>query len=264
MLFSITGDQMKKLLIAGIAAAAFCSTPAFAANLLDWTGFYVGGTTGYSWGRANVDGTFFQSPAYPNYPADAAAVDSALTKRISANGFTDGVQVGYNFQTNSIVWGLEVDFDYLAARGSKSGTFSFPSFPATLFTINQSVSADWLLTVRPRIGFVSGRSLIYGTGGLAVANYALTESNIFCCGFVENLSYSSTKTGWVIGAGWESMLSHNWSVKAEYLYVDLGKVGGPGFLTPTPILPQIDILTHSEHLTLNILRVGVNYKFGSQ
>jgi outer membrane immunogenic protein len=33
---------------------------------------------------------------------------------------------------------------------------------------------------------------------------------------------STVKTGWTVGAGVEGKISTNWSVKAEYLYVDLG------------------------------------------
>ena len=46
-------------------------------------------------------------------------------------------------------------------------------------------------------------------------------------------SESKTKTGWVAGGGIEYILSHNWTVGAEGLFIDLGSTsfGFGGFKT---------------------------------
>jgi outer membrane immunogenic protein len=68
---------------------------------------------------------------------------------------------------------------------------------------------------------------------------------------------TSDRAGWTVGAGIEGALGNNWSAKLEYLYVDLGTINtafaGVGAFAP---------LTVSSHVTDNIVRAGVNYKFG--
>ena len=91
------------------------------------------------------------------------------------------------------------------------------------FTVNSSVSSDWLITLRPRVGFAANNWLVYVTGGLAVANlksnFSFTDT---FAGATESASISKTKAGWTVGVGTEYALMNGWSVKAEYLYVDLG------------------------------------------
>ncbi|MBS9478605.1 outer membrane protein [Ancylobacter radicis] len=139
------------------------------------------------------------------------------------NGFLGGIQAGYNWQLgNGFVLGLETD---LQATNIESPTYQL----------------DYFGTIRARAGFAFDQALIYGTGGFAYGRGTYE---------LGGLSNDQTQTGWTIGAGGEYAFAPNWTVKAEYLYLDLGKetydtVGGP-----------IDIGT-----TANILRAGVNYKF---
>ena len=66
-------------------------------------------------------------PAPPFVPGDVAALSAAQSRSLTANGFTGGVQAGYNFQHDTLVWGFEADFDYLGLKGSKNSTDVFPS-----------------------------------------------------------------------------------------------------------------------------------------
>jgi outer membrane immunogenic protein len=67
--------------------------------------------------------------------------------------------------------------------------------------------------------------------------------------------------GWTVGAGVEGVISGNWTAKLEYLYIDLGNVSG-SFATPL-IAPSGAFATssYSSHITDNIVRVGINYRF---
>ena len=73
---------------------------------------------------------------------------------------------------------------------------------------------------------------------------------------------TSTRVGWTVGAGVEGVVSGNWTAKLEYLYVDLGNVSG-SFVTPI-VAPSGDFVTasYTSHVTDNILRVGLNYRWG--
>lgn len=129
--------------------------------------------------------------------------------------------------------GVEADFDYMGLRGSNGGTFQFPSTlpggpvgpPAQFFSTATSVSTDWLFTLRPRVGWVMNNWLVYATGGLAVADEKFSQTLTLLAPFVSTNSFTTTRVGWTVGGGVEYALNRNWSVKGEYLYVDLGTTG---------------------------------------
>ena len=231
-----------------------------------WCGFYVGGNAGYAWGRDSQT-SVFTAPA-PAVDVDIAAVSASGSPRLKANGFTGGLQAGYNWQSGAVLFGVEADFNAFNLRGATSGTFPFPSTlpggavgpPTAFFTTSSSVSSDWLFTARNRIGWASDNLLIYGTGGLAVANVKVNQTIVILLGSTETVSASATQVGWTAGIGAEYMVSRDWSVKGEWLYVDLGKLSATGTLTPA--FAGITYNT-TARLTANIARLGVNYHFGA-
>jgi outer membrane immunogenic protein len=100
--------------------------------------------------------------------------------------------------------------------------------------------------------------LLYVTGGLAVANEKFAQTLTLLAPFVETEAFSKTQLGWTVGGGIEYALNRNWSIKGEYLYVDLGTVSTTGTITP-PFAGFIN--TSSVHLTTSIGRGGINYRF---
>ena len=86
--------------------------------------------------------------------------------------------------------------------------------------------------MRGRLGYVAGPTLFYATGGLAYGEVK-SESQVSGINtvftfqfnsFGGSLDASKVKTGWAAGWGIETQLGGNWSVKKEYLYIDLGTV----------------------------------------
>jgi outer membrane immunogenic protein len=105
---------------------------------------------------------------------------------------------------------------------------------------------NWLGTVRGRIGYAFDRFLPYITGGVAFGGvrgaYAVTTpAGAFTA------TGSDTNFGWTLGGGLEYAFTPNLSLKAEYLYVDLGDV------TPTPL--------HNVDVTSHVVRAGLNFRF---
>lgn len=139
-------------------------------------------------------------------------------------GVEAGFQAGYLWQFGQWVAGWESDFQFSSAEDS-FGIFRF--------------SNPWFGTVRGRGGIAFDNLLFYGTAGLAFGRLRIDAAN---------LSEVNTHTGFAAGAGVELGLSHNWSVKAEFLRVDLS--GEPFLLTG---------LNHG--LSSNVFRVGVNFHF---
>ncbi len=145
-----------------------------------------------------------------------------------------GAQAGYNWQMNQLVLGVEGDIAWTNIDGSSS----VPAFG--IATRN-----TWLGTIRGRLGVAMDRFMPYVTGGAAFGN--IKAQRPFFTGS------DQTEAGWTIGAGVEFALAPNWTAKAEYLYVDLGK-NNCGLSCNAPVGSSVDF-------TANILRAGINYRF---
>jgi outer membrane immunogenic protein len=248
--------------IAG-AIVALVSTTAFADDFAVkdpnlacmWCGLYVGGNAGWTWGRdAVTTTTFFSTGA----PADIAAVNATSSPTLTSNGLIGGGQIGYNWQFGRAVIGLEADADFPSLKVSQGGVFPFATMPALTFTTATSVSTDWLVTVRPRIGWTEHNWLLYVTGGLAAARENVSQNVNLLMGVVLSNSFSDTQFGWTAGLGAEGKLTPNLSVKLEYLYTDLGSTpANNGVFNPMPA--PISTANTSVRLTSNTVRFGLNW-----
>jgi outer membrane immunogenic protein len=236
-----------------LAAAAVAACPALADSAAaDWNGWYVGATAGGDWDRADIAST--SSPSTPNDDA-VAAMDSA---HLRSSGLSAAVDAGYSLSSGGLLLGLEGDVGYFGLDAASSFSGTYPEGGGT-FTVTPSVTADWIATLRPRLGFAAGRTLLYVTGGLAVADVHFTDSLTDTTGDTGAASASAVKAGWVGGGGAEYALSSGWSLRVEYLYTDLGSLSASNIVTGcAPDCAQ----THDIHLTGSIVRVGVDYRFG--
>jgi outer membrane immunogenic protein len=262
---------------ADLAARPYTKAPVVAAVVYDWTGFYIGGNVGYSWGRERTDGALTGTQNVSVFrtagPTLVSSVDSVLGAlpligRADVNGFGGGGQAGYNWQRGTWLFGVEADIQGSDER-ARADVCTVAGCPlgSTLFTANYRL--DWFGTARGRIGFLpTERVLLYATGGLAYGHLSADSPTI-------PVGWGSTRAGWTAGAGAEAAIDRNWSVKIEYLYMDLGNIGSSGATatavtnalnTPTPGFNTVTTttLTSTFHtrFTDNIVRVGVNYRFG--
>src|SRR6201999_3995335 len=136
----------------------------------------------YAWGR-NSESSVFTAPA-PFLAVDTTAVSASSSPGLKANGVTGGAQAGYNWRSGAVLYGAEADFNAFNLRGTANGTFPFPStlpggavgLPTTFFSTATSVSSDWLFTARGRLGWANDSLLLYGTGGVAVANGKVNQT----------------------------------------------------------------------------------------
>jgi outer membrane immunogenic protein len=243
--------------------------PIFKAAPYDpWTGFYVGGNVGYSWGGWNsvnpVPANGLATVGFGNFgpglgPAAKPNVD----------GWIGGLQAGYNWHLQpNWVFGLEGDFQWSGERATNTGSavlLNVPFGDGRLILSDQAVNTwklDWFSTIRARGGWLfDPQWLLYGTGGLAFgrASYSIANTATVTRAFTGGVSASlstfgsetRTEVGWTLGAGIEHQLARNWSAKLEYLYVDLGT---HRFLSLTGSDTDVKLRD-------NILRVGLNYQF---
>jgi outer membrane immunogenic protein len=225
--------------------------------LWSWTGFYAGLNVGYSGGRSRTTENFFDN--------GTGALLSTINNSFNMNGVIGGGQVGYNWQFNNWVAGIEADFQGSGQKGSRS--FVCPAAAcANAVTDNLTEKLPWFGTVRGRFGVtVTPTVLAYVTGGLA---YGEVKNNLTVTGtngvtpVSAMFSNSTTKAGWTVGAGLEGQIVGNWTARIEYLYMDLGTVTSGTFVTPV-MAPSGGFVTTnlSSRVTDNIVRIGVNYKF---
>jgi outer membrane immunogenic protein len=198
--------------------------------IYNWTGFYIGINGGYGTGNSNwSDGPVGTTGIFPT------------------SGFLIGGTVGANYQIGQYVFGIEGDGDWTNLSGNSGPTCGAIAAVVPPPDACQTQS-DWLATLRGRLGYAFDRILVYGTAGAAFGNLqaGLNPPATFD---------SSTEAGWTVGGGVEFAFAPNWTVKVEYLFVDLpngacttvGNCGGAAG----------SIVSFNE----NIVRAGVNFKF---
>jgi outer membrane immunogenic protein len=182
----------------------------------NWTGFYAGINGGGGWGTSTW----------------SAATGS---NSFDTSGGVVGGTLGYNWQMNQVVFGLEGDLDWSNIRGTTS---------AVPCTTSCETRNNWLGTVRGRVGYAFDRFLPYLTGGLAVGDIKADPA-----GFGGE---SETKAGWTLGGGLEVAIAGPWTAKIEYLYADLGKTTCPA--GSCALSADVDFHT-------SLVRGGINYRF---
>ena len=174
------------------------------------------------------------------------------------DGFIGGGQIGYNWQTDHWVFGIEADFQG-SAQKADGGFVLAPIVGAAVFpglTVAYTDKLEWFGTVRGRVGYAFDRWLPYVTGGWAYGHGTISGTGTTTpAGTVLAFSASQDYSGWTVGGGVEWAFMDHWSAKAEYLYIDFGDgptvtANGAGTLAIV-----------SGKMTDNIARLGINYKF---
>jgi outer membrane immunogenic protein len=238
----------------------------------NWSGFYVGANAGRVWGDADAHTATTchdTSANVPNgvdcpfaTPARFAAIGAAGGGSMSDQGFTGGGQAGVNLQTGSMVFGLEVDLQSFKLGASRSQTVADPIGGLNTITVGTAFNTDWLVTARSRLGWVAAPNLLlYGTGGVALTELGVSNALVSTTGAQGAGSASGSVTGWTIGGGAEWALNRNWSVRAEYLYLDFGKTSANASVLDGGAHNFNNNVATTVDLTAHIARAGVNYKF---
>lgn len=198
---------------------------AYAPQIYNWSGIYVGGHIGGAY-----SGSSWTDPFAPGSNDD-----------FSSWGFLGGAQVGANAQFNRLVLGIEGDFSWI--NNKNSGTDSIGE--------GLNTNVQWTSTVAGRIGAAFDRLLVYGKGGLALAQ---DQSSLTDLG--GNVATDSfLRTGWTVGAGLEYALDNNWSAKIEYDYLGFGSQS-MNFATP------LESVSSNASLNVQEIKAGINFRFG--
>ncbi|WOH53966.1 outer membrane protein [Bradyrhizobium sp. sBnM-33] len=276
---AIAASALAVMAATSVASAAdmaprYTKAPPPLVEVWNWTGFYIGGNAGYSWGRGHSDVSYFNTlTGLPIVPP----AGSILGAGYNMDGAIAGGQIGYNWQANNWVFSLEADAQWSDEKGrgvlscAATGvggpclpglTFLPPGVTGTSLAVDTHL--EWFGTLRGRVGVLATpRVLFYGTGGLAYGSFKTTGTmaGVTPAG-VAVASVSSNddiRFGWTVGAGVEGKITSNWSAKLEYLYMDFDSFRAGSFtLAPaSAIRADVDTRFHD-----HVLRVGLNYTFG--
>jgi len=230
----LLNDPGRSSAFASLASASTTMPAAY-----NWSGLYVGGNLGAAAGAGPV-ALGFDNSGFDNQ------------SNFAPGGLSGGLQAGVNWQAQNLVVGFEGDFQLSGQHQKNCFDYCLPAQ-----YVNFDARLPWFATERLRLGYAAGPLLIYATGGAAQGkvetSYADFDSVLWASG-----SFSDVKSGWTAGGGLEAALSDRWTVKAEYLYLDLGHVDHA--MPDRLIAGSTDNFWATIHD--HIFRLGVNYKVG--
>jgi outer membrane immunogenic protein len=192
-----------------------------------WSGFYAGLQGGYGWGDTNATSSFI-------------GVGGTEAFNYSKSGGLLGAHLGYNYQVNNFVFGVETDLETSWLGGSGFGGFGG----------KHTTNVDYMGSLRGRFGIAAGNTLFYLTGGLAYAG--LDQERSSGAMFVPFAGNESFKTGWTLGGGIEHAFTSNISARIEYRYTDLGR---NDWTHPT------SGLVDSSDVSFSAVRAGLSFRF---
>lgn len=247
----------------------------------DFEGSYFGLSGGLSEGKTTTSRSLvYRSPPPGGNAANLLQQQNMVASTgqgLKTTDFTGGAQVGYNWRSGNVVFGLEFDANYLSLKRSSTASTTFVTTNGNAtksVTANDSEDSSWVATLRPRIGYlVTEKSLVYVTGGFAFSDQKFNNSTTIAvlagggCGpgtYGAYASNGSKASGSVWGAGYEYAWSKNMNVKAEYQHLRFGNSQAQGanssaFCAVTDLTGST--VTTNSNVKADVLRVGVNWKF---
>ena len=201
-------------------AATTAATDRSIADANDWNGLYVGAHLGKSWGESGN--------AWRN-GTNLWSVDGD----VSYSSTSGGLHLGHLWQYGALALGVEGDVTWATLRGNDS------QFEGLM----NAIEMDYVATVRGRLGFVTGPSLLYATAGVAFSE--LEKQDV-----TRGKSTSNDLVGWTVGAGYEHALWGGLRARVEYQYVDFGST-----------VSALDYDHRADDIHIHSVRGGMSYGF---
>ena len=207
--------------------------PPVVAPVYNWTGFYIGANGG--WGQVENCWDF-------ELLGGVSFADGCSNR----SGGLFGGQIGYRWQSNQFVFGLEAQGNWADLTSTRVSLLN------PLFSTRASTDAIGLFT--GQIGWAWDAALLYIKGGAAVTSNSF--SILTTLGEVELVSASSTRWGATVGIGFEYGFAPNWSAGIEYNHLFMGDSDHTFFV------PALALASSRVNQDVDMVTVRVNYRFG--
>jgi len=253
----------------------FFNSNTYAEGSSSWDGLYVGVGIANAEQKDEGNSTGVE-------PDGNTAYNLNLPHSLSRNKTMPNLLIGYNWNKNDFIYGLEADIQWLNTSTGDCHAYDMADYviygePYT--KCNQpwgstsfSTKTDWITSERIKLGLVHDRFLLYSTAGLAlgkVASSLTTNCLPSGCGrfddtggtgaVVTTTNWSNIKAGWTLGLGIEAKLNNQLSVRTEYQYIDLGSD------THSASVPSgygsLSKASFSSDLTYSLIKLQMNYSF---
>jgi outer membrane immunogenic protein len=253
---------MRKRLLAGAALLAAISGSAAATDVsspapppapytktpppppvFSWTGFYIGGNLGAAWWQANVTDSF---------------TGLTFSANSSNSVLAGGGQLGFNYQVDSLVFGLDGDFDWIVNNNKNDTGVVVPVSLGLGHTFTAGLNNRSISTFTGRLGVAVDRVQFYAKGGGAwVGNNGFTVTDV-TTGVSLTGTSSNSSTGWTAGGGAEWAFANNWTARVDYDFIGLGN---RTFVVPTtsPVLAGDTFTANNRNIYM--VTFGLNYLF---
>jgi outer membrane immunogenic protein len=211
---------------------------------INWGGSYIGLDGGYAW-NGNEDAIRYTAPA-TGFAGTGPGFDS--------RGAFFGGQIGHNWQRDHFVFGFETDIQWSDIDDKFNVTVPSNGGP---LGVNAKQRVDYFGTIRGRLGYAFGGTLLYATAGFA---YGGVEDRVLLAngGATALLKKDTTETGFAVGGGLEQYFGRAWSAKLEYQYIDLGSERLSG-VSSNGVFLQSSRIDSNFHTA----RIGLNYHFNT-
>jgi outer membrane immunogenic protein len=262
---------MKCRLLAGIALAALiASSAAYAADmplkapapvaLYDWSGFYIGGFIGGGWAQNDA---FDPDIGFVGIGVPAGTLPVSTTT--TASGFIGGIEGGERYQFGKLVIGWEADMAWGNVNNTTTTAVGLPLFPGIVINRTLTDNLKWTGTATSSVGIAHDRWLVYGKAGIGWAHFDQTDNSSITFGggptapFFGAIS-GEDRVGWTVGTGVEWAIWNNWSIKAEYDYIDFGTkttvvsgtLGAGAFVAGAPVTGSVQNTLHEQQFKFGI------------
>jgi outer membrane immunogenic protein len=234
---------------------------------IPWDGFYFGGNVGDA--SSSTCNTAMLNSAVIG-PAIASALNFGNCSNSGA--LVGGVQIGENFQSKRLVWGIGADLDFWSAKTRNQSLKNAGAVPPPgSYVFSSKESPSGFAVIGPRIGYAGDTWMPYVKAGTILAigshssrlSYAPTATT-------PTASFSGGKDfatiGWAAGGGFELALNGAWSITAEYLHANLGKGSNSsstcgGIAAACAAFSGMSFDNAHAGFSANIFRVGITYWF---
>jgi outer membrane immunogenic protein len=215
---------------ADLPARTYTKAPPMVVAAYDWSGFYVGVNGGGGWSH------------------DTWTVVGGLSEGSNnASGGTVGGQVGYRWQMNQFVFGVEAQGNWADITGDNVSQL----IPAD--RNRTKIDAFGLFT--GQVGYTFNNVLLYAKGGAAVTDDKYTVLGI--PGGFALATNNETRWGGVVGAGFEYGFAPNWSAGLEYDHLFMGS-------NTNNLVTPVGALFNAENIRqdVDLFTARINYRFG--
>jgi outer membrane immunogenic protein len=277
-LFLLGLGMVTAMMVGGVAQAADMpvkAPPMAAPVMYNWTGFYIGGHVGGAWADRNGHDRFDGDRCFWGEWSGRVCFDDNNGFGRNKGHLIAGGQVGFNYQINQWVWGVEGQISAVFNdndNDSPCGFFTWNGTRDHLFRCDER--GGWIATIAARLGMTFGQTgnwLLYVKGGGAFADARFRPRLRDDCPLTwtfcnsNNFSFNNnddTRTGWMIGAGLEYGAWANWSWKLEYNFMDFGN---DNHRFDHLIASCACNLRHDfdNDFQIHVVKFGLNYRFGA-